>query len=271
MRVVSISVLILSFCILQSRAFSQEKKMMLSFEEALKISLENNPRFKQDRLMEQEMNQEKKAALGLYLPSIGVSANYTYMSEDLHLDLSPVRDAIVPLYDALGKFGDFSGVPMINPATGKPVIDPSTGNPMFLTPEQSTQAVRGQLLQGKAMIETADWDKMIQKKQFASLSANITMPIYVGGKIRAANRAARLRCEESELKSQQSYSTHINEMVERYYGLCLSYQVEKVRKEVFDAMQNHLNDAEKLYKGGWSQRFSICMPRYILIRLRGSC
>ena len=252
MRVVSIIVLsfILSFCVFQNSAFSQEKKIMLSFEEALKISLENNPRFKQDRLLEQEKKQEKKAASGLYLPTIGLSANYVYMSEDLHLDLSPVRDAITPLYDALGKFGNFSGVPMINPATGLPVIDPSTGNPMILNPEQSTQAIRGMMLEGKDKVMAGEWDKMIQEKQFATLSANISWPIYVGGKIRAANKAASLKCEESELQSQQSYSTHINEMVERYYGLCLSFQVEKVRKEVFDAMKNHLNDAERLYKGG---------------------
>ncbi len=224
--------------------------MILSFEEALKISLENNPRFNQDRLLEQEKKLEKKAASGLYLPSIGLSANYAYMSEDLHLDLTPVRDAIVPLYDALGNFGKFSGVPAIDPSTGNMIIDPSTGMPVILDDATSTQAIRGKLLEGKNQIMSAEWDKMIQKKQFATLSANISLPIYVGGKIRAANKVATLKCEESELKSQQSYSTHINEMVERYYGLCLSYQVEVVRKEVFEAMKNHLNDAERLYKGG---------------------
>lgn len=252
MRLVTVVVLsfLLSFCTFQKQAFSQEKKMMLSFEEALKISLEKNPRFKQDRLLEKERKHEKKAALGLYLPSVGVSANYAYLSEDLHLDLTPVRDAITPLYDALGKFGNFSGVPAMDPNTGQMIINPSTGNPVILDDATSTMAVRGQLIDGKAKVEAGDWNKLIQKKQFATLSANISWPIYVGGKIRAANKAARLKCEESELKSKQSYSTHLNEMVERYYGLCLSYKVEKVRKEVFEAMKNHLNDAERMYKGG---------------------
>ena len=91
MRLVSIIVLsfILSFCVFQNSAFSQEKKIMLSFEEALKISLENNPRFKQDRLLEQEKKQEKKAASGLYLPTIGLSTAVQRKDGERSLTIRP--------------------------------------------------------------------------------------------------------------------------------------------------------------------------------------
>lgn len=241
MRIISTVVLSLFILFFVQRGVAQENRLTLSFEEALKISMENNPRFRQDNFLKQEMKEKKKAAFGLFMPSVGVGANYLYMSDDLHLDLNPVGKSIGTLYETLGKYGIFKDVPMINPQTGAPIM---------LNQDQATPIVRGQLLQGAEKIKNTNWDQMIQKKQFATLNANLALPLYAGGKIRAANKAARLMCEEADLKAQQSYSDHIKEMVERYYGLSLSYQVEKVRKKVFNAMQNHLNDAEKMYSEG---------------------
>lgn len=42
--------------------------------------------------------KEKSAAFGLHLPKIGLSAKYTNIVDPMTLDLSPIRDAIQPLY-----------------------------------------------------------------------------------------------------------------------------------------------------------------------------
>jgi|GEM_PF-36557 len=241
-------------------AYSQTEKITLTFEDALNMSYKNNSIFKQNELLIKEKKEERKAALGLYLPQVSLSANYVYMEKDLHLDLSPVRDAITPLYDVLSNYGNFSGATIpglpgkyiIDPTTGKPAINPATGMPMDFTGLDgiATGKIREQIQAGKQKVIAAEWDQMIQQKSLATLSTNVMWPLYAGGKIRAANKVAKLYQADANIQAEQKTYKHINEMVERYYGLCLSYQVELVREEVYNAMKNHLNDAEKMYKGG---------------------
>jgi len=214
----------------------------LTFEEAIVITKENNLILKQaqENIVQKEF--ERKAAKGMYLPKLSVSATYTYMSDDIHIDLSPVRDAISPLYSALGNYGVFSGVP--NP-------DPATADIMpFLPDDVSTMVVRQQLLDGLNTVNTTDWDVMIQKKQFGVVNAGFTMPLYTGGKIRIANEAAEIKVEESQIESEQKFHEVTCELIERYYGLVLAKQAQKIREDVMHTMQAHLNDAEKMMNEG---------------------
>ena len=96
----------------------------LTFGEALGISLQNNHLIKQYSNKSLQLEQELKATRGLHMPRISLSASYVYMPTNISLDLTPVRDAITPLYSALGNFGKFSGVP--NPAGGLLSDDVST-------------------------------------------------------------------------------------------------------------------------------------------------
>jgi outer membrane protein TolC len=245
-RVITIFCLLLLF---SGSVYSQTEKISLTFEQALEMSYSNNSIFKQNELLKKEKAEERKAALGLYLPQISLSANYMYLNQDLTLDMTPVRDAITPLYDALGNFGSFTGA-SIPGSPGKYMIDPATGNPFPVTDDQVTSIVRAKILEGKKTVMAGEWNQMIQKQSFATLSANVMWPLYAGGKIRAANDAAKLRQTDAEIQAEQNTFHHINEMVERYYGLCLAYQVKTVREDVYSAMKNHLGDAEKMYKAG---------------------
>lgn len=254
------------FILLSGNVFSQADKLTLSFEEALNMSYKNNSIFKQNDLLKKEKEQERKAALGLFMPQVSLSANYVYMQKDLHMDLTPVRDAISPLYDILGNYGNFKGVSIpgmtgryiIDPTTGKPVMNPATKTPLdvsnsMFVPNESdfmNSKLRPQIVAGKEKVMSAEWDQMIQKKSFATLGVNMMWPLYAGGKVRAANKVAKLKMTEAELQSEQKTFKHINQMVERYYGLCLAQQVETVREDVYKAMKNHMHDAEKMYQSG---------------------
>ena len=233
----------MSVILLLTISFSAQSQVKnLTFEEALSLTLQNNYGFKQSENKTLQMEQEMKAAKGLYLPRISLSASYAFMSDNIELDLSPVRDAISPLYQALGNYGNFSGVP--NP-------DPNTNGAMPILPDNiSTQIVRGKMLDGLEAVNSAEWVKTIQEKQFAMLNAGFMMPIYTGGKINAANRAASIRFEAAELEHvQKSYELSC-ELVERYFGLMLSQQAKRVREEVKGAMEKHFSDAQKLQKQG---------------------
>lgn len=234
-------IFILTLASLQWNANAQGK-LPLTFTEAYQQMNVNSHVLKQVNFEIREKEADKKAAFGLRAPKVFVSATAVQMADPLTLDLTPVRDAITPLYEALGKYGNFSGVP--NP-------DPKTSSVLPVLPDNiSTQAVRSGLLSGEAKINAAEWDKMIQEKQFASVNANVVWPLYTGGKINAANKAAQINAEEAGLKEKQKEGELLSELASRYYGLVLAEQACKVRGQVADAMKKHLFDSQKLSEQG---------------------
>jgi outer membrane protein TolC len=110
--------------------------------------------------------------------------------------------------------------------------------------------MRGKLAQGLDGIENGNWDQMIQQKQFGTVAATFQWPLFTGGKIRAANKAAKIDKRGAGENSRQKEGEVITELVERYYGLCLARQAEIVRNEVLTGLQQHLEDAKKMENEG---------------------
>jgi outer membrane protein TolC len=229
-------ILLVSITFTEKNSAQDSLKTSLTFDQAVELTFQQSHVVKQSNYFKEQKEQELKAAKGINYPNISLSANYVYMAEDIHLDLNPVKDAITPLYEGLSNFGMFSGVP--NPAGG------------LLPDEMSTQYMRGQYTEGLAAIEAGEWEQIIQKQQFATVNLNATLPIYTGGKISAKKNAAKLGIEEAELESKSKNNELTTELVERYFGLCLARQAEEVRKEVLQAMQEHLGDARKMKNQG---------------------
>ncbi len=221
---------------------SPVEQKRITFEEALQITLQNNYLIKQSGHHLLQMEQEMKATKGLRYPKVSLNAGYNLMEDRIHFDLTPVRDAIIPLYQTLGSYGVFSGVP--NP-------DPATSSIMPVLPDNvSTQAVRKKMLDGMNTVKSAEWDLTIQERQFATLNAGFMWPIFTGGKINAANKAARLKYEAVEIENLQKSYELTNELIERYFGMVLAEQSLKVREEVRTTMEHHYHDAEKLQQQG---------------------
>lgn len=223
-------------------AFGQENVQLLTFGEALKIVNEQNPALLQAKQQIKQKEYELKSKRGLYMPLVSLSANVVTMSDPLHLDLTPVKDAITPLYNTLGNYGVFSGVP--NP-------DPNTNQFVPILPDNvSTSVVREKLLAGGQEIANADWNQIIQEKNFATVSADVMWPLFVGGKIKGANDAAAVNVAISHQELRETEGNLLSELVTRYYGLSLGTQVLKVRQQMVEATERHFSDAQKLFDNG---------------------
>lgn len=223
-------------------AFGQENLKPLTLEEAMQIVEAQNPALQQAKLQIKQKEYEQKAKRGLYFPKVSLNANAISMSDPLHLDLNPIKDAIAPLYGTLGKYGVFSGVP--NP-------DPNTNGILPVLPdEMSTSAVREKLLEGGNDIANGNWDRMIQEKNFASVSAGLVWPLFTGGKIKGANQAADVGVQISREELREKEGVLLTELVSRYYGLSLGMQVLQVRQQMLKAVNNHYFDAQKLFDNG---------------------
>ena len=232
------------FCTLSIGSVAQRStgETPLTFDEALQMMLTNSEVIKQSELHSLQMNEEKKAVRNLRLPQVSLNANYIMLSEDISIDLHEIRDAITPLYGALSNYGVFAGIPNPDPATNEMLP--------FLPQEISTPLVREQLAEGLQSIENANWNKVIQKRQFGTLSAAMQWPLYAGGKIEAANKAAEIRFKEAQFAEAKKNGALYTQLVERYFGLALATKAAAVREEVLSAMEAHLQDASKLFEEG---------------------
>jgi outer membrane protein TolC len=214
----------------------------LTFAEAYIYMTNNSHVLKQCGFEIQEKEADRKAATGLRAPRVFVTATAVQTADPITLDLTPVRDAINPLYEAVGKYGNFSGVP--NP-------DPGTSDVMPILPDKvSTQVVREKLQEAQAKVNSAEWNQMVQENQFAVVNANFIWPLYTGGKINAANKASQIYAEEAGLHQKQKSAELMSELATRYYGLVLAENACKVKAQVAEAMKKHLDDSEKLSREG---------------------
>ena len=194
--------------------------LQLDFKQAIELLNANNELIKASKTEVKQRKLEKKAAQGLYFPNIGLSANYVAMSEALHLDLNPVKEAISPLYQSLIAIGSFA------PTVVPPVM---------------SQQLQGGLQQ----IEVGEWDKTIQKERFLLVDASVMWPVFTGGKIRAANKYALARETESVEKGRMISNQQCSLLAERYFGYQLALEVETLRKTPWMPCKNTSTMHEK--------------------------
>ncbi len=90
----------------------------------------------------------------------------------------------------------------------------------------------------------------VQDDQFWRANVSFKWPLFTGGRILAANRAAEAYLDESQEKRRRVESGLISELARRYYGLRLAQQVTEVRREVLSGMEIHLNNARKMEEQG---------------------
>ena len=75
-------------------SLAAQPKQTLSFDEALNLTLTNNPSIKASTYEQEAAERERKAAYGLRLPKIGVTGAYAYLSEDINIDLNGMKEPV---------------------------------------------------------------------------------------------------------------------------------------------------------------------------------
>lgn len=101
---------------------------------------------------------------------------------------------------------------------------PSTAIPSFIQPVQDEQFMQAQL--------TAVW------------------PVYAGGRIRAAQRAAAAGVDEAEAGGRVASAHLFSELVRRFYGAQLARVVRSMRVDALAGLTEHLRQAEQLEEEG---------------------
>lgn len=94
------------------------------------------------------------------------------------------------------------------------------------------------------------FETQIQDETFFKSQLNVVWPVYTGGRITAANRAAEAGVRQAEEKGRSTRQGLTIDLVRRYYGVRLSRQVELIRSKTLDVMSQHLHQARRLEQEG---------------------
>ncbi len=199
---------------------AQEVKQTLSLDEAIAVTLTENPAMKAAEFEEKAATQERRAAIGLRMPQINVTGAYAYLGKDIGFDFNEMKGPAKNLAGQLLGSG--------------------------LIPPEAIPSINGLL----NPLLNADWFLTLQDRSLGFVGGGVTMPIWLGGKINAANRAARINERTAAEQGNQTRNALISELVERYFGLALAMQVVEVRRQVVDGVRRHLEDAIALEKNG---------------------
>ena len=219
-RVTMILLALATISTLRAQEAPDTQPQALSLDEALEMTLSDNPAMLAAEYNRRAAQQERRAAIGLRMPQIGITGSYAYLGKDIEIDLNNLK---APVQDLSGKILG-SG---IIPSQYLPSISQMLGSVMGTS-----------------------WALPIQERSLGFIGGDVTLPLWMGGKINAANRAARINEQTARSEGIQQRNALISELVERYYGLALAQQVVEVRQQVVDGVRKHLEDATVLEAQG---------------------
>lgn len=95
-----------------------------------------------------------------------------------------------------------------------------------------------------------DWNFTLQERNFGFAAANITWPIFAGGKINAANEAAHIKSEMSENHHNLKEDKFTVSLIDYYFKLKLAKQANELFTNVLQTVEIHNEHAQKLYENG---------------------
>lgn len=103
--------------------------------------------------------------------------------------------------------------------------------------------------EGLAMLGL-DLSYTLQRRNTAFLGGDVVMPIFAGGKIWTANKAAKIEEERTRQQSRKIHGELVVEIIERYFGVELARRGVSIREEVVSVVTQHLHDITILEREG---------------------
>lgn len=105
-------------------------------------------------------------------------------------------------------------------------------------------------LHGLSSSSIPDFELDVQDEEFWQADLNMKWPVFTGGKILAANRAADAEAKASQAKVFGTEYALTSELAIRYFGLRLVRDTITLRSEALNAMTQHLEKARALEQNG---------------------
>ncbi len=232
--------LLLSFNVLNAQS--------VGLKEAVNIALAKNEKIKQ---YEEKLEQQEYANLqawGNFLPTLSFEGKYNHLDSPLAIDLNPIKEVIVNL-QAKNQV-EFSNLGNLM-QTGVPLGD------------QERAAIYSQSIAG---LNSAipDFTETFKDQDNKSASFTLVQPLFTGGKIFFAKKAASAMKAASERELLKTKNEITSETIKKYMTVILLKDVVKTREDVVDGVAKHVNNAEKLLNNGMIAKYQVMRARVAL-------
>lgn len=196
----------------------------ISLQNALDMAFERNPAIEAAHYKILAGKRKQQAAIGMRFPQLSITGNYVHMGKNIAIDANHLKPSVVSSAKDLVASGLKDG---IIPPSAAPLI------------EGALSGLAG-----------ADWSINLQQKNFGIIAGELTLPIFMGGRINIANRVAHIDRQIAEQQYDSTSNTLTTEVIERYFGLLVASNAIEVRELLVEAMQNHLQDAIIMEQSG---------------------
>ena len=95
-----------------------------------------------------------------------------------------------------------------------------------------------------------DLSYTLQHRNTAFIGGDVVLPIFTGGRILTANKAAKINEKRVQEQGRGVRGRLVVEVVERYFGVELARRAVAIRKEAVGVVKQHLHDVEILAEEG---------------------
>ena len=195
----------------------------LTFDDALSLGFERNPAIAASDYAQKAAHRERQAAIGLFMPQVSIRGAYAHLNKDVKIDLNHLKT----------EASNLLGSALSNSDIGAIIA------PFLPTIESGLSSVLG-----------LDLSYTLQRKNTAFLGGDVILPLFAGGKIWTANRAAKINEERTAEQSRQVRGALLADIVERYFGVELARRGVTIREEAVAVVEQHLHDVSILEKEG---------------------
>lgn len=195
----------------------------LTFDDALSILLERNPAIVATNYAVQAAHCERQAAVGLFMPKVSIKGAYAHLNRDVRIDLNGLK-------------------PHLSGALGGVLSNTEIGG--ALAPYLPA------IQEGLSSLLGADFSYTLQRRNTAFLGGDVVVPIFAGGRIWTANKAAKINEQRVKEESRKVRGGLVVEIVERYFGVELARRAVAIREEAVAVVGRHLHDVALLEREG---------------------
>lgn len=215
-----------------SGSYSFAQQTGISLKQCFDIAAQNNIMVQQmEQSLETRMFQQS-AAKKNYLPKVDLLGAYTYLGNPIRINLQTVRDGII------------DGTSQQNVEAANKVYHEITGNNL-------SQQAQDAIYQGSRNIIGGlypNYNPALSEQQYFTAGLDLRMPIYLGGKLKAAQRVADKRVTSGKLNLQFTQNTINLAITTQYLQVLYFNTLLANQKEIFNLHQKTSEMAAELVK-----------------------
>jgi outer membrane protein len=219
---------------------AQEK---LSLEQCRKLAIEHNQKMKMAKGQVDAAEELKKSAFTQYLPNFNVNGAYTYFNKDFQLLKNDLFLPVVPYTAIDAATGELNQAALATPAVAAStfVINPLTGT-------VATDGAGNPVFQKYTYLPASK--SSISLGSLYVVNGGLTQPVYMGGKIKEANRIAAYTKEIAEHNLSLTEDELAYAVEESYWRIISLGEKVKLAGEYKKMLVRLVADLENIHSEG---------------------